>query len=154
PRPAGQTTTPQGGASATSVVQTPALRRFQIAVNERSNTLVVLASPQMMEELSRLIERMDVDGAPTVSEVRVFQLKNAEASEMTNILTQAIAGQSASTSGATIGATGTGGNTSGTVSGGGEVKTGDRNTVLTFVPLEGDRRAVKSGILDYVRVTA
>jgi general secretion pathway protein D len=153
------TTTPQGGAqpggaSATSVIQTPALKRFQLAVNERSNTLIVLASPQMMEELSRLILRLDVDGAPIVNEVRVFPLKNAEAQEITNVLVQAITSQSASASGATTAAPTQGGATGATVAGGGEVKIGNKNAVIKFIPSEGGGRAIDSGILDYVRVTA
>lgn len=143
-----------GAGQATAVVATPALKRFQIAADDRSNKLIVSASPAMMEELSRVIDQFDVDGAAVVNEVRVFQLKNAEATEVTNILTQAIAGQSASTSGATLGATTGGGTTAGTVSGGGEAKIGNRTSVLRFVSPDGEARAVQSGILDNVLVTA
>ena len=148
-RPAGGgQTTGQTAQSAATALQTPALRRFQIAADDRSNTLVVLASPQMMEELSRLIERLDVDGAPIVNELRVFQLKSAEATEVANILTQALTGQAATTTGQAVGGT------AGTVAGGGPARLSDRSSVLRFVPLEGQSRMVQSGILDEVRVTA
>jgi type II secretion system protein D len=152
-----RSTTVQGGgqgagAQATAVVATPALKRFQIAADDRSNTLVISASPAMMEELTQLIDRLDADGAPIVSELRVFQLKSAEATEVTNILTQAIAGQDAATTGAAIG-TGQQG-AAGTVAGGGEALIGTRGAVIRFVPTEGEARAQEGGILDTVRVTA
>jgi type II secretion system protein D len=140
------TQTTQPSTTSTSVVQTPALRRFQIAADDRSNTLIVLASPQMMEELARVIERLDADAAPAVSEIRVFPLKNAEAQEIANILTQAISGQAAGATGETIGGA------TATVAGGGEVRIAKRTATLKFFPIEG--RPVESGILDEVRITA
>ncbi len=142
-----------GGGQSSAVLQTSVLERFQVASDERSNTLIVQASPQMMEKISRLIERLDVDGAPVVNEIRVFQLKNAEAVEITNVLTQAIANTDASTTGATLGAaTGGGGSQAGTVSGGGESRTANRTSVVRLVPLEG--KPSSSGLLDEVRITA
>ncbi len=143
----GGSTTTQGGSQSSAVLQTSVLRRFQVSADERTNTLIVLASPQMMDELTKVIQRLDVDGAPIVNEVRVFRLKNAEATEVANNLTQAISGQAAGTAGETIGGT------AATVAGGGEPRLANRSAVIKFVPLEGEEPR-ETGILDEVRVTA
>lgn len=71
----------------------PALR-FQIAVNDRTNTLVVQAPPALMQELSKLIERLDADKAPVVNDVRIFRLRNAQAAEVAELLMKTLYGAS------------------------------------------------------------
>jgi type II secretion system protein D len=147
-----QAAQPQAGQQALAATQVPALKRFQIAVNERSNTLIVQASPQMMEELAELIQRLDVDSAPTVNEVRVFPLKNAQATELTDILNQAIRGAAAGAA-ALPGAEAAAATPAGGAAGQ-EATLARRFAVLRFVPVDGESRAIDSGILDEVRVTA
>jgi general secretion pathway protein D len=165
-RTAGTTGGPAAGAATTTVpgtttgattLQVPALKRFQIAADERSNTLIVQASPQMMEELAKLIERLDVDSAPTAAEVKVFHLKNAEATELADILNQAIRGSAAGTTtgaGALGGAAAGGGVTTAGGTSAQAIELAGRSAVLRFVPPDGPEfRAIESGILDSVRIT-
>lgn len=121
-----------------------AARRFRITADDRSNKLIVQASPFMMEELADLIRKLDVDKAPVVSEVRVFQLRNASAQEVADILNSAL--QAAAAPAAVPGAAPT--------TAGGEVQIARRFGVLRFVRTDGEPRFVDSGILDEVRVTA
>jgi type II secretion system protein D len=144
----------QAAAAATRSTQgltTSALKQFQIAADERTNTLLVQTSPPMMEELAKLIARLDVDSAPTVNEVRVFHLKNAEPQEVADVLNEAV--------GSSTGTTSTGGNLaqlgSAAAAGGagGDSTLAGRTAVLKFVPMDDQGKAVQSGILDEVRVT-
>ena len=58
----------------------------------RSNALIVQAAPRDMAEIAYLIERIDVDDAPSSSEVKVFRLQNALAADLATTLNEAISG--------------------------------------------------------------
>jgi type II secretion system protein D len=161
------TTTPSGGGAAalgsqaaasttrsTQGLSTSALKQFQLAADERTNTLLVQTSPQMMEELAKLIARLDVDSAPTVNEVRVFHLKNAEPQEVADVLNEAVGSStSTTTTGGGAGGLAALGSAAAAGGAGGDSTLAGRTAVLKFVPMDDQGKAVQSGILDEVRVT-
>lgn len=63
-------------------------RREQVTVtaDPRTNSLIVYASPENLEEVKQLVERLDVD--LSVNQVEIFQLEYASAEEVANILSQ------------------------------------------------------------------
>lgn len=77
------------GATATSGLAP----RVKIVADYRTNSLVVQASPRDMAEVAKLIAEIDVDSAPAESQLQVFPVKNALASELAPILISAITGQ-------------------------------------------------------------
>ena len=131
-----------GGAAGTA----GGARRLTVTADERSNKLIVQASPYMMEEIADLIKRLDVDRAPVVNEVRVFQLRNASAQEVADILNSALQAAAAPAAPAPPGA-------QAVTTAGGEVQMARRFAVLRFVQTDGKERIVDSGILDEVRIT-
>jgi type II secretion system protein D len=68
--------------------------RLHVAVDYRTNTLFVYASPRDMVEVRHMIEKLDTNKTPAVNQVRVVRLLNSVASEMAGIVQQAIAGPS------------------------------------------------------------
>jgi len=71
----------QGGVAAAGV---------GISVDERINALVVSGGAADLKRVSELIEQLDRDTVTRVTEIRVFSLENAEASELAQILTDAL----------------------------------------------------------------
>ncbi len=60
--------------------------RVRAVADFRSNSLAVQGSPRDIEEIAELLKEIDVIGSSTVSEVRVFSLKNALAEEVAEVL--------------------------------------------------------------------
>lgn len=58
----------------------------RIAVDERSNTILVRASPQTLAEIRRLATSLDQPSGVTAQAVRVFRLNNGDAEELSEIL--------------------------------------------------------------------
>ena len=56
----------------------------------RSNSLVVYAGPRDLDEIEDMLKRIDVKASATVNEVRVFQLKNALAEEVAEVLDETL----------------------------------------------------------------
>ncbi len=75
----------QQGANTTDTVATLGPRVRAIA-DYRSNSVVVQASPRDLQEIEDLLDKIDVESSATVSEVRVFRLKNAIAEEVSDVL--------------------------------------------------------------------
>ncbi|MDA0660948.1 MAG: hypothetical protein O3C60_19270 [Planctomycetota bacterium] len=148
--------------------------RVRIAADYRTNAIVIQGAPRDLLEIRRLLEKMDTSESGAVSEVRVFQLKNALANELVPVLQEAFridsrsqqgggtsspvrgfggSGQ-ADTSGAspTTGSTGTTA-TSGTGSSAGVIRA--KSTILTLLQLDADgKQLLRSGILADARVSA
>jgi len=92
----------------------------------RSNSIVVHASPRDMQEVERLVERLDVAESQTVNQLRVFRLQNTLAADLGPLLQSAITGGTAN----------------------------QPSSVLQFLTVEaGGERLLKSGLLSDVRVT-
>jgi type II secretion system protein D len=71
--------------------------RVRVVADNRTNSLIIEASPRDLIEVARLIEQIDVEGAEAQSEIRVFELQNALSDEIAPILQSAITGQAAAT---------------------------------------------------------
>ena len=100
-----------------------------ITPNSRTNSLIVYAAPRDMEEVARLVERLDVDSAESVNQAKMVRLKHALASDVSTTITNAIA---AARSGATSG----------------------RSAALEMLLVQPNgKKVVASGLLDSVTLT-
>jgi type II secretion system protein D len=98
----------------------------------RTNSVMVQAAPRDMAEIELLLQRLDVPQSQAVNEMRVFRLNNSLAADLAPVLEGAI--QSAA----------------GEQQGGADQK----SSMLQLLTIDaGDRRLLKSGILNDVRVT-
>jgi type II secretion system protein D len=61
-----------------------------VSVDERINALIVSAGPADQKRIGELVRQLDADSVPRVTEIRVFSLENADATELTTILTAAL----------------------------------------------------------------
>ena len=59
----------------------------------RTNSLIVSAGPRDMTEIAALVARIDAPSGAAVDQVRVFPLRNAIASELAEVLRNAIQSQ-------------------------------------------------------------
>ena len=124
----------------------------------RTNTLVVYASPRDRAEIAELISKVDAGSSAAVNQMRIYQLKNAVADEMAQVITEAIlsslnpasrtGGTGNNSGGNNFGGTGTGG-----ASGQGSAQLREvKSTVLQFLSQEGMN--LRSGLLTDIRVSA
>lgn len=115
--------------------------RVVVTADARSNALIVRASPRDMIEVAKLIEQIDTSTSPAVDELRVFELFNAQAEDVEQILEDAIGGQAAGPGAAGPGAAGQ--------------QAEQRSAALQFlaIDMEGQRQ-LRSGILTDVRITS
>lgn len=72
--------------------------RIKAVADYRTNSLIVQASPRDQAEVAKLVKEIDVESSSAESEIRVFPVKYAVASELQTILQSAINGESSSTS--------------------------------------------------------
>ena len=77
----------QTGTTNTGATLTP---RVRVVADYRSNSIVVQGSPRDIEEIGNLLEQIDKEDGNSVSEVRVFPLKNAYADEVADVLNEAL----------------------------------------------------------------
>lgn len=61
-----------------------------ITADPRTNTLLVNAAPRDLQEVSRLIERLDAGTSESVNQAKIIQLKNALAVDVSQTITAAI----------------------------------------------------------------
>ncbi|MBM4017165.1 MAG: hypothetical protein FJ288_02375 [Planctomycetes bacterium] len=61
-----------------------------VSVDERINALIVSAGPADQKRIGELVRQLDSDTVPRVTEIRVFTLENADATELAAILTAAL----------------------------------------------------------------
>ncbi len=117
--------------------------RVRVSTDFRSNSLIVEASPRDMAEVSELVAQLDTSQAEAQSEIRVFKLKNALATELASILQDAITGQAYG-----VRAVGQPGAAA-------QQQQERKSAVLRFVTIdEQGRRMVNSGILTDAVITA
>jgi type II secretory pathway component GspD/PulD (secretin) len=129
--------------------------RVNVVAEYRSNALIVQASPSDMNEVRRLLERIDVETTSASNELRIFRLKNALATDIAPVLQDALnwqlignrtpvgASQSGTFGGQAFGA------------GQQEESARLRSAILTFMTIDSDGgKILESGILSEVRVTA
>lgn len=77
--------------------------------DDRSNTLIVYAAPNDMAEVASIIRELDTAQTARVNELRIFYLRHTVATELAQVLEQAISGRGATTSGPATTATARGG---------------------------------------------
>lgn len=100
-----------------------------VTSNPRTNSLIVNASPRDMEEVSQLIQRLDVGSAASINQARMVRLKNSLATDVAATVTSAIAAARGGTS-------------------------GRRSAALEMLLVQPDgQRVVTSGLLDSVTLT-
>ena len=121
--------------------------RVRVVADNRTNSLIIEASPRDLIEVARLIEQIDVEGAEAQSEIRVFELQNALSDEIAPILQSAITGQAAATGNAQ-GGNAAGGNAASSNSSG-SAPTGR----LAILAAESGTM-INSGILQGVTITS
>lgn len=64
--------------------------RVEVTVDNRTNSLIVRASPSDLAEVDLLIARLDHDGSGAVNQARIFKLKNTLAADLASTLQNAI----------------------------------------------------------------
>lgn len=126
--------------------------RVNVVADYRSNQLIIQASVRDMDEVRRLITRIDVDSSGATNELRVFRLRNTLASDVAPVLQDALNWQLIGNR-APLGATAAG--AFGVGIGQAEERSRLRSAVLTFMTVDSDGgQVLESGLLSDVRVTA
>jgi general secretion pathway protein D len=118
---------------------TPAALQPQamVVADFRTNSLFVNAGPRDMAEIAAMIRKVDVARGTAVDEVRIFPLKNALATELAEVLRDAVLAREE-------GATQEGG-----------TAIAARVSALRFVTIDPEnRRQLESGVLANIRITA
>lgn len=79
-----------------SLAQGPLRRQLEnnttVESDERTNQVIVFTHPSNSDLVTNLIERLDIDVAPTTA-TKVFSIRYADATELVNIIEQIITGQ-------------------------------------------------------------
>lgn len=121
--------------------------RLRIVSDYRSNSLIILAAPRDLEEIRRLISRLDVSKSDSSNEIRVFRLQNSLAEQLAPVLQEAITGQEEGQAGQQLAQQALPGQ-AGRI---GQI----RSRMLTFMTIDqaGDQ-ILNSGILTDVKVVA
>ncbi|HUG89966.1 MAG TPA: secretin N-terminal domain-containing protein [Planctomycetaceae bacterium] len=127
--------------------------RVTAIADARTNTLIVRARTRDLAEVTLLVSRLDGEDVESVAQMRVFELRNAVADELAQVITGAMyrvlgtpqVSQAAGQIGVGVGQQ---------VQISQEFQTA-RSMALEFLTTDGDaRRIVRSGILSDIRVTA
>ncbi len=61
-----------------------------VSVDERTNALIISAGDSDQKRIKDLVHTLDTDTVPRVTEIRVFTLQNADATELATLLTAAL----------------------------------------------------------------
>jgi general secretion pathway protein D len=69
-----------------------ATTNFSVVADERTNSLVVLASPLEMRQIKDLVQRLDIHSPNETSRIHVYHLKYAPAAEMVDVLNGLLSG--------------------------------------------------------------
>ncbi|WP_158545225.1 secretin N-terminal domain-containing protein [Bremerella cremea] len=114
--------------------------RIRVIADNRSNAVIVAASPRDMIEIEALIKQIDIPKSDSTLQLEIVQLNNSVAEDLAPVLQEAITG-----------VTTQGGNQQG----GRQVSAAVRIAMLTFMTLDAESKQVlRSGILNEVLVTA
>ncbi|HET6423816.1 MAG TPA: secretin N-terminal domain-containing protein [Planctomycetaceae bacterium] len=127
--------------------------RIRVQAEPRTNTLIVQARPNDLDEVAAMIKKIDRAEGGSTSQMKVFVLKNAVASELAAIINAAIQSVMAppSNPGANQIFGNQGGGNAGQIA---EQFREVRSTVLELLAIDKDgAKKLKSGILADVRIT-
>ncbi|WP_146393347.1 secretin N-terminal domain-containing protein [Allorhodopirellula solitaria] len=64
--------------------------RVRIKADQRTNSLIVSASPRDLTEVTRLVEELDVANTAATSQIRIFPLRNARAEDLAPVLQDSV----------------------------------------------------------------
>ncbi len=107
--------------------------RVRVIADYRTNSLIVSASPRDMEEVTRLVNELDVQNISATNEIKIFPLTNALAEDLATVLQDSING----------------------VADGGNENATAPSTTLSIVSLDPDGNSVlDSGLLTGAVITA
>lgn len=149
----GQTTQQQTAAATTGTSRPGLGTRVNAVADYRTNSLIVQASPTDMEEVRRMIAKLDVESAAAANELKIFRLKNALASDIGPVLQDALNWQLVG-SRVPLGATRTGTFGVGQTFGQQEERARIRSAILSFMTVDAKGgKVLESGLLADVRVT-
>ncbi len=70
---------------------------FKVIPDERTNSLIVLAGPLQMQEIQEIVAKLDIQPPNATSRIHVYRLKNAQALEMLQVLSNLLGGGGAPT---------------------------------------------------------
>jgi len=128
--------------------------RVTAVADVRTNSVIVQARPRDLAEVAALIRKIDHGESKAVNQIRVFELKQAVADELAEVINEALQSVLNPTSRAGQ----VGGQITGTTAGGNQTSRQLReakSVVLEFLATDGKAgRLVRSGILADIRVTA
>ncbi|MBM81073.1 MAG: hypothetical protein CMJ78_10825 [Planctomycetaceae bacterium] len=123
--------------------------RVKAIADARTNTVVVQASPNDMEQIIALIQKLDRVGSGAINQLKVFPLVNAVAEELAETLNLAI--QSVVNPPATVQGQGQFGSSG--AGRGSEALREARSAVIEYMTGEGDnKKAIRSGVLSDIRI--
>jgi general secretion pathway protein D len=127
------------------------IARVKAVADYRTNSLIVQASPRDQAEVARLVKEIDVESPASESEIKIFAIKNAIASELQPILQSAITGEPVSTSSQGQGQGQGQGNNNNSSSSSGSSQASSPSSRLSVVPRNG--KTIGAGSLTGVTVT-
>ncbi|MFO0944698.1 MAG: secretin N-terminal domain-containing protein [Planctomycetota bacterium] len=143
--------------------------RVEVVADERTNSVLVYANPNDLAQAELLIKQLDGNASNAVSDLRIFPLRNAVASDLAVLLQQAIVTRGLAASGQGIGGQGQqpgqggigqqpGGQFQGLNLGGGQNRNANngvlKSSKLRFLSTDKDGKPIESGILEDITVTA
>lgn len=135
--------------------------RVEVVADDRTNSLIVYAGPADLEQAATLIDQLDRADSDAVTELRVFPLRYAQASVLADLINQSIGQRSQSAgTGQLGGRTPTGGGQGGggrgaqNQLGSSAVANALKSTRLRLTSIDADGKAIESGILEDIIVTA
>lgn len=145
----------QGGVQGAGTLRPGLGTRVNVVGDYRSNSLIVHASPRDMDEVRRLIEKIDIESTAATNELRIFRLKNTLATDIAPVLQDALNWQLIG-SRAPYGSSGSGVGFGGAQGfGQTEERARIRSAILTFMTVDATGgKLLESGLLSDVRVTA
>lgn len=107
--------------------------RVRVTADQRTNSLVIAASPRDLVEVTRMVEELDVAQTAATSQIKIFPLRNARAEDLALVLQDAVTAEPENVpEGTTL-----------------------RSSSLSIVALGGSGNSImKSGVLSGTLVTA
>lgn len=127
---------------ATEANTIPTLRpRGLVVADFRTNSLIVSASPRDLAEIEALIQRVDVGTTQTRDQVKVITLRHTVATDLAEVLQEAIQPPAEAAAAPAAGAAAT--------------SASPRSAALELLSIDGaEQKPIQSGILTGVRITA
>lgn len=138
-----------GGGATALADRTGLMARIKIVADVRTNSVIVLAQPNDLREISKVIEQLDKADSDTVAQVKVIELRHAVAEELADSLSSIIQATLNPPQQGTQGQFG--GFGGGGFGGGNSQQLQDvRSAILEYLGDDGSR--MRSGILSDIRI--